>query len=397
MYSPLKTPFLFVGGNPEVQFVRDVPIPTPSVFSTVKEAATAIVEDWIRRKCVLLTDFEGENMGWGGDLTCAQFLPTSTVDGETKEFVHSDSSWSSDTINETGLLVHSKCEFGKQLIKRVMESSACTKLIWGADADLASLRHQIDLPNINSKRVIDVQLCFSEKTRRLGMGKMIENVRCVRPREVAMLPNKEREEYYFLPSTRNMQSTELPYTKEFVYYAMCDLHRIELILRTAHQDLLHSLEEVAEMTAEDIRRLDEAGAEVCCEFLRTESPYYENKWGLRRMEKTIQFARSVKHCRVACADQMTEDIDATLTEIEQLVAPDLEKLNVVVPNDLSFADRDTDFLQAEIIRLEEEKRQRFSYGSQVFRGGRADGVLDGLHYALPGSSQVYCTHRHSTA
>ncbi|GMH62982.1 hypothetical protein TrLO_g10668 [Triparma laevis f. longispina] len=284
MYSPIGTPFLFVGGNPEVQFVRDVPVPSPESFDAVKHAANAIVDDWIANERTLLTDFEGENMGWGGDLTCAQFLPTVTI--SNNEFNPNPASdFDSPLSNETGLLIHSKCEFGKQLIKRVMEARNCTKLIWGADADLTSLRHQLDLPKINSQNVIDVQLCFSEKTKRLGMGKMIENVRQMRPQDVAMLPDKERHEYYFLPSTRNMQSTELPYTKEFVYYAMCDLHRIELILRTAHHDLQHSLTEVAEMTAEDIVKLDTAGASVCCEFLRTESPYYENKWGLRRMEK----------------------------------------------------------------------------------------------------------------
>ena len=154
VYSPLGTPFLVVGGNVEVPFIASIVPPSPEDFEAVKAECDCVVGDWIDRRVVLLCDFEGENMGWGGDLNMAQFLETDVVDAERQEFV----SGAGVSPASVGLLVHSKCEFGKELIKRVMESESVTKIIWGADSDLASLRHQLDLPSIRSQSVIDVQV-----------------------------------------------------------------------------------------------------------------------------------------------------------------------------------------------------------------------------------------------
>ena len=46
-------------------------------------AATAMVDDWEVNGTPVLTDFEGENLGWGGELLCAQFLPTFAIDPTT--------------------------------------------------------------------------------------------------------------------------------------------------------------------------------------------------------------------------------------------------------------------------------------------------------------------------
>ena len=197
VYSPVGTPFLAVGAAPGLQFIQTIPTPSSEVFEVVKAASSRIVDDWIDRGVVLLCDFEGENMGWGGDLTMAQFLETGVVDSE--RLVFTTGAPFSDRV---GLLVHSKCEFGKHLIKRVMESESVTKLIWGADSDLVSLRYQLDLPSIRSRSVIDVQLCFSVKKRRMGMGRMLNHVRQLDPVAVNRLPDKEHDDYYFLPSTR---------------------------------------------------------------------------------------------------------------------------------------------------------------------------------------------------
>ena len=196
VYSPLGTPFLVVGGSSSLPFIASIAPPSPVDFEAVKAECDRVVEDWVDRRVVLLCDFEGENMGWGGDLTMAQFLETDCVDAERMEFV---SAASAPNPSSVGLLVHSKCDFGKELIKRVMESESVTKLIWGADSDLASLRYQLDLPSIRSQSVIDVQLCFSEKKKRMGMGRMLEHVRRINPVAVGKLPEKEHGEFYFLP------------------------------------------------------------------------------------------------------------------------------------------------------------------------------------------------------
>ena len=170
-----------------------------------------------------------------------------------------------------------------------------------------------------------------------------------------------------------MQSTELPYTKEFTFYAMCDLHRIELILRTMQDNLMHGLSEVSELTKQDITRLDIQGAEVCCEWLRWESSFYGRKYGIKKAEKAVQFARASKHCRIVCAEVLTGEQIETLSWIEQLVASELEKNGVVIDDDLSFAERDIGFVKEEEMRLRAEEQARF--GDRWSGGGRGGGRI----------------------
>ena len=109
-----------------------------------------------------------------------------------------------------------------------MESPRITKLIWGADGDLISLRHQASLKSIRASSVIDVQLGFSQPSRRLGMARMLESVP---PRMMQGLPMKDHQINYD-PRARNMRCLRLPMNDRLACYSMDDLHRIEAILRT---------------------------------------------------------------------------------------------------------------------------------------------------------------------
>merc|ERR1719510_2208933 len=80
-----------------------------------------------------------------------------------------------------------------------METTAITKMIWGADGDVASLRYGPPAAplNISSAQVVDVQLAFSTPSRRLAMAKTLER----------------------------------PLPTQVATYAMDDLHRLDLVLQ----------------------------------------------------------------------------------------------------------------------------------------------------------------------
>ena len=102
-----------------------------------------------------------------------------------------------------GLLIDADREKSREIVRAVMESRQLTKIIWGADGDLATLRHQLYDSNLNRVvpiRSINVQLGFSTMSRRLGMKTMMERV----PRNFTLgLSSKDLPGNFYEPSTRN--------------------------------------------------------------------------------------------------------------------------------------------------------------------------------------------------
>jgi hypothetical protein len=157
---------------------------------------------------VILADFEGENIGWGGELVTAQFLPTQALDKSLSptRFLEPPPE------SEMGLLIDADREKSREIVRAVMESRQLTKIIWGADGDLATLRHQLYDSNLNrvvpirSINVIDVQLGFSTMSRRLGMKTMMERV----PRSFTLgLSSKDLPGNFYEPSTRNQVTSTI--------------------------------------------------------------------------------------------------------------------------------------------------------------------------------------------
>ena len=79
--SSKGTQFLVVSDS---SFVATVAVQTLSQRKSVLAEALRMIEQW-ESNCdaAVLADFEGENLGWGGELLCAQFLPTTSLNPAT--------------------------------------------------------------------------------------------------------------------------------------------------------------------------------------------------------------------------------------------------------------------------------------------------------------------------
>lgn len=80
-----------------------------------EKTATSMVSTWESSGAVVIADFEGENMGWGGELTMAQFLAAAALDPTT--LCRSDSV-SRGSDREMGLLVDARSAAGAVLIRQ---------------------------------------------------------------------------------------------------------------------------------------------------------------------------------------------------------------------------------------------------------------------------------------
>ncbi|CAE8619449.1 unnamed protein product [Polarella glacialis] len=169
--SSLKTSFLVVSS---CQLVAGTRAPSEEELCLQKDTVMSFIDKWERDRVMMISDFEGEMPGHGGELVTAAFLPTIAVDKDNLACLPQVGQQPA----ALGLLVDLRSSLGVLVLKRVMESKAITKLIWGADADLQSLIFQA-LPaplNVQPETVIDIQLAYSEPTRRLGMQRMLESV-----------------------------------------------------------------------------------------------------------------------------------------------------------------------------------------------------------------------------
>lgn len=301
-----------------------------------EKAASLMVCTWESSGAVVIADFEGENMGWGGELTMAQFLATTALDPAT---LRRSDSVSQGSDREMGLLIDARSTAGVVLIRKVMESKKITKVIWGADGDLISLRHQgclsaalAPFPAIASVNVIDAQLGFSTVSKRLGMKRMLERVPFGK---IRTLPSKDLEDSFYDAFGRNKRCFRLPLTKRLALYAIDDLHRIEAILET--QTPPGGSYAAAKRTTDMfLATLDTPSSGVS--WLQLEKGYYTRKFGSKRTQKAVQFTRAVRHLEMAFGKELTSHDRRIMESAKHAVAPELRKVGVVIPDTLAFAD-----------------------------------------------------------
>jgi hypothetical protein len=275
-------------------------------------------------------------MGWGGELITAQFLVTEALDSETLARTGHESN------NErTGLFIDARCHEGAELVRMIMESEHLTKLIWGADGDLVSLRHQGCLPAAAAKyesifptNVIDVQLGFSNETQRMGMARMLERVPSSNP-TLRLLSSKELSPTFYASFGENKRCFPIPLSDELALYSVDDLHRIEVILQTRDPDV-RDYTAAKTLTVEMIGSL-ESPSDSVVKWVDRERQFFDRKYGSKKREKAVQLARAVRHAELAfgagsLSDQDQRDLDRAL----KLVTIALDENGVEIPDDLSF-------------------------------------------------------------
>ncbi|CAE8583735.1 unnamed protein product, partial [Polarella glacialis] len=179
-----------------------------------------------------------------------------------------------------GLLIDMRCAGGADLVKRVMESEKIIKVIWGADGDLTSLRHQeVPFPlGFKSRSVIDAQLAFSTPTSRLGMARMLERVP---PEIIERLPQKEWIDFD-QPHSYNRRALRWPLHPEEARYATDDLHRLDVIVATQVPESGGYAQALA--TTKAITDRIEADPDGLA-WIQNEMIWFERKTGVQRRSK----------------------------------------------------------------------------------------------------------------
>mmetsp|Transcript_22803 Transcript_22803/g.81387 ORF Transcript_22803/g.81387 Transcript_22803/m.81387 type:complete len:344 (+) Transcript_22803:112-1143(+) len=278
LQSSLGCPFLVVSSR---QLVEELPAPTEPDFDGV----LATVANWAVSEVTVLADFEGEMPGFGGRLVVAQFLLTNSLDNDLKPTLSRAGPFPTDAV---GLLVDLRDPCGVEVARRIMESEAITKVIWGADGDLTSLRHQRGL-GMRSRNVVDCQLAFSTERYRLGMAKMLERVP-----PTALPPKAGHMDYSGQASNR--RALPLPLTAGLAKYAMDDLHRIEVILQTQRPSEQPYAATTAQ-TASFLASLEEPSCGV--DWVRAQIDFNGRKYGNVKKQKQVNILRAVVHIFVA--------------------------------------------------------------------------------------------------
>ena len=326
--SSLETKFMVVSDSLH-SFLKSQSA-TPLALESDAIAAHKVVTDWESSDdTCLLTDFEGENMGWGGVLETAQFLPTKCINPATLRIRDESKPDATTRTNLQGLLIDARGPVGSSIVKRIMESQKLIKLIWGADGDCASLCHQSNLRTVPVK-VIDVQLAYSSPGKRLGMARALELV----PSSFKeRLPCKEANPDKYDPQAQNRRCNKLPCGLDEELYAMDDLHRIEAIISTV--PVIRSFTNAMIMTQKLIDDLQSPKSGL--EWLRQEMGYYNRKFGLLKSKKAVQFARACVHIELVFGTRLSASDKTFITKIKTQIAPELSRLGLVV-KDLSFVD-----------------------------------------------------------
>jgi hypothetical protein len=275
-------------------------------------------------------------MGWGGELITAQFLVTEALDNETLVRTGHE-----NNNERTGLFIDARCPQGAELVRMIMESDNLTKLIWGADGDLVSLRHQGCLPAAAAKyesifptNVVDVQLGFSNETQRMGMARMIERV----PSDnytLRRLPNKELSPTFYSSFGQNKRCFAIPLSNELALYSVDDLHRIEVILQTRDPDV-RDYASAKTLTLKIIGSL-ESPSDSVVKWVDRERQFFDRKYGSKKQEKAVQLARAVRHAELAFgAESLSSQDKLDLDKALKMVTIALDENGVDIPDDLSF-------------------------------------------------------------
>eukprot|EP00930_Biecheleria_cincta_P083780 TRINITY_DN73289_c0_g1_i1.p1 TRINITY_DN73289_c0_g1~~TRINITY_DN73289_c0_g1_i1.p1 ORF type:complete len:473 (+),score=95.98 TRINITY_DN73289_c0_g1_i1:42-1460(+) len=319
--SSLEVSFVVVS---ESQLVETVPVLEQPDYEDLLDQLSAIVDALEVEQAVLLADFEGEMTGFGGELVTAAFMPSRSIDRHTLQ------AWPRVHVDRSGLLLDMRCRGGAELVRRVMESPRILKVIWGADGDLTSLRHQ-ELPfclGFRSSSVVDAQLAFSTPSARLGMARMLDRVP---PEMTAQLPKKEWIDFD-QPHSLNRRALRWPLREEEARYAVDDLHRLDIIVSTQIPDAGGYLPAL-QMTEQIVLRIENDPDGIV--WLQNELVWFERKMpGVQRRSKAVQLARHIKSLRAK--DAQLGPTWRFIGSLEANLSAELLKDGVVIPADASF-------------------------------------------------------------
>jgi hypothetical protein len=282
-----------------------------------------------RERPVFLADFEGEMPGLGGVLLCGQFLPTHLIDRDS--LTPKCSADHFEPVESLGLFIDLTCDCGVNITRLIMESEDILKTIWGADADLTSLRFQSSPQalQIASKSVLDCQLAFSDAECRLGMKRMLQYV----PLEITRhLPDKSAIAFDVFHS-RNRRAFPIPFPGTETGYSLDDLHRIQAIL-FSQMPYSGSYQSALDFTQQVQARLELPSYRI--DYIKNEMRYFDRKKGTAKESKAVEVTRAITFIRLMNSQLSSAD-ELVLDSAESLIKPILDDAGVVVPLDLSFS------------------------------------------------------------
>jgi hypothetical protein len=275
----------------------------------------------------ILADFEGEMPGFGGELICAQFLPTKAIEnGTLSDRCGSGVPSTLYSPDTAGLLVDLRDLGGLMITQLIMNDQAYTKLIWGATGDLTSLRYQSNLGQIHSKNVVDVQLGFSSPGRLLGMGKAVSGLPNNFKRN---LPDKDQG-HDWSPRAENRRCVPLPLSTSFAKYAMDDLHRIDAIL-SFKRPRGRSYKTALLATNRFLAELENAQGAIT--QVQRELGYFGRKYGMQKRIKAVEINRVLIHIQNAFKGQLSTSQKQVIKRALQRVC---REVLVTIPKDLSW-------------------------------------------------------------
>jgi len=326
MKSSLGVPFLVVSESR--QLVDGVPKPTPDEWKELESLCSAIVKQWSSRGAVILADFEGDMMGFEGELVSAAFQRTFAIDPKSLRPLPSPG-----ICRDLGLLIDLGCKGSLALVKRVMESDGLSKLIWGADGDVTALRYSpAPRPlDIHSVSVVDAQLAFSTEKRRLGMAAMLEQLP---PESIAGLPAKDVIDFN-TAHARNRRALALPLSREVARYAVDDLHRLDAILRSKKPSGTNNgaYAQAHSHTMGFISRMLSSPAAVSADKLRQYAKMLKRDEGVRRLAIAVRVKRHLLAVRHIASVSHGEEFAELEGEVDKALAAE----SVSIPPDLGFA------------------------------------------------------------
>jgi len=342
--SSLGVPFLVLS---ERDFVAGRRPPSREEWQGLQRTAATLVSFWVQRNAVVLADFEGEMPGIGGELCCAAFQRNLAIEPKGLRQLQSQG-----FCRDMGLLIDLRCVEGVGLVRQIMESPAITKMIWGADGDVASLRYGPPAApfSISSAQVVDVQLAFSTPSRRLAMAKMLERL----PSEAKPvdLPSKDAAIDFTRSHAFNRRALQLPLPTQVATYAMDDLHRLDLVLQ--HQRPSGNAGYMQALNVTDALHcvLFQKPVVYCSDQLRRWHVTLHKITGLGRQMKAVQIKRTMmalKRCVPAdkIATQLAGTELAELQAIEADADKALAEVDVIIPDDLSLGAHEAQVTTAE--------------------------------------------------
>jgi hypothetical protein len=221
-----------------------------------------------------------------------------------------------------------------------MENVQITKIMWGAENDLISLRHQWCLKKaaaqyepIHSKNVVDIQLGFSTQNKRLGMASMMDNIPSSH-HLVYRLPSKALPGDFYDPQSRNKRCFLFPLSQTLAKYSVDDLHRVEAILETqtpSNGSYTTAKRDTSAITA----ALESADSAV--QWTSRMMQYFSRKYGRMKERMAVEIYRATRHIELAFPNSLSSWHLSELRTARSEVTPELVSRGVNVPDDLSFS------------------------------------------------------------